>query len=258
MNLYLYCCKKNYLNCVCMDTTFRFHDEWEDEFLSASYQPSRLIFGCWLAMLHYSVEGLKGVFWVVDEAGGSFDWILWTYASYFVTVVISLTIIVAFKSSSNFFRKFCKRNYNHICVFAIVTWYFTVIYPHAMIEYRRSRFHFPHLRHITWSIDFSGVLPVRICTDSDPLQTWTQGTLQVNSVGCNSILLGGGIFLSCFHFNLAPVVLNMRHDAAFASSAATLLIFAAALTATGAWLSAAALAAASIQICAGLAAAYLC
>ena len=241
-----------------MEEVPKFLLEWNDEFTSASYRPSCLIFCCWISLLHFALEGVKGVTGVLDEAGGDFQWRLWTWASYFGIAAISVAVILAHRSTSRKICRICERNYEKTCIFCLFLWNLAVIYPQVLTEYRRSRFQYQELKHITWGIDYFGLLPVRTCTDSDPVRTWTHGPLRVHSVGCNSMLLGAGNSLSYFLLSLLPPVVNMRRNAALVASFANLLLLVVALAITGAWCSAPAAAAVTIHICSGLAAAYLC
>jgi hypothetical protein len=102
-----------------------------------------------------------------------------------------------------------------------------------MTELRRPKLEDENLKHIRWAIDYSGAFPVRSCNDTNILKTWSDGTLSVDSVGCDNALLNGATYCQIFAINVGQVVHDLHPHSALYSTAINLLVLLAGMIMVG-------------------------
>ena len=144
--------------------------------------------------------------------------------------------------------------YEGLCSWFVVCLYTTTVFPSFMLEIRRSRFQQPGYVH--WKIEHSGVWPVRVCNDTDPVLSWAKNYDQL-SVGCSNSLLDGNVFGTMILANILPMIFRIHATWAVALSLLLLALLVSAFLVIGTSVSVFA-AAAGVQLACGLSAAYFC
>jgi hypothetical protein len=175
-----------------------FKKEWEQEYLECTCKLNTARAGClvgasWLIYDFSSICFSCGP--DTDVAGGSSQWIVFTYVSEAVCSVVMISTVLLF--SIQRCRGFCIRNYDGICIFFMTIIYASIVLPEVLLEFRRSLFQWDKAPQINWHIDYGIFLPSRSCNDTDPARTWQNYTKRNHNtaIGCNNLVLSQSGFI---------------------------------------------------------------
>ena len=219
-----------------------FKAEWKQEFVLHTCNPSILRVACWMGFVLSTYIVVTKYFECRTQtecwAKGNRLWFLAPYAPDAVFIVGTFTIATMISISS--YRKKLMHYYEGLCSWFVVCLYTTTVFPSFMLEIRRSRFQQPGYVH--WKIEHSGVWPVRVCNDTDPVLSWAKNYDQL-SVGCSNSLLDGNVFGTMIRAVALSLLLLALLVSAFLVIGTSVSVFAAA---------------AGVQLACGLSAAYFC
>ena len=196
-----------------------FQQEWECEFLAASYQPAYFRSICWAVGLCGSIEVLTSLNGHYDTVGGGRVWRILTYGLGLFTCMLNLVTAVAYSLPYVSIKRKCAKYYDLMCALILVFLNATYVVGSVVSEMRKVMFQVHVMEHISRSMNHSSFLPMRSCHDLDPDKTWIGGNMAVKSVGCTSTMLGGWAFGNIIMFGLLEPVFQMNAKSALVTSA---------------------------------------
>ena len=193
-----------------------FDDSWSKEFMDQESQLHAGCVTCWIVSFFFFFGGAR------HNLAYDHPWQPMAFWSdqFFGTLLMSVASLFTFK----IFRKFATENFNVLACCTVSVTYLSQIMPHFVAELYRSQSD-NFLLPVKLKIDFSGSWPVRICNDTDPLETWTSLAMQSQIISCSNSLFSGDIVSQLISFFTLPFMCQLHYRAAIYITIALGIIF---------------------------------
>ena len=135
---------------------------------------------------------------------------------------ISISAVLFF----NLFPEFCKRRLSHISICTLVVTYISIVCCQILLEMQREKFQETGYGYIIWGVEYDGLLPRKICDDTDPVRSWTNTTDVTSvSIGCETKLLSAPVAAICIFIMFSPILLEIYSRSALVVSFINVSIF---------------------------------
>ena len=240
-----------------------FREEWNDEFLHATFHPNTLRAVCSLGSIFILFTTVAILSVGNDGFAGNSEWFYLTWTPFLFCGLTYFSIAVIFSFDTNEDLKITLIHYYEIfCSISIILLYLACIGTFLLLEIRMSEFgsndpmNFP-TRIV---INFTTFLPTRYCLDAIPQQMFDAKTPLFSFVGtasCNNIILSGTSYSVYALLNILPMIYHMQQRSAVVVTSINTIILICSVLAVGSksWVL---FSTALFQFCAGIFASHFC